>query len=33
MILEYGPLKIAKILWIDESYAQLIFNEATKRIN
>jgi hypothetical protein len=32
-ILEYGPLKIAKILGIDESYAQIIFNEATKRIN
>lgn len=33
MILEYGPLQIAKILGIDESYAQLIFNEATKRID
>lgn len=32
-ILEYGQLKIAKILGIDESYAQIIFNEATKRIN
>jgi hypothetical protein len=32
-ILEYGPLQIAKILGIDESYAQIIFNEATKRIN
>ena len=32
-ILEYGPLKITKILGIDESYAQIIFNEATKRIN
>jgi hypothetical protein len=32
-ILEYGPLQIAKILGIDKSYAQLIFNETTKRIN
>ena len=32
-ILEYRPLKITKILGIDESYAQIIFNEATKRIN
>jgi hypothetical protein len=32
-ILEYGPLQIAKILGIDEHYAQIIFNEATKRIN
>ena len=32
-ILEYGPLKIAKILRIDEYYAKIIFNEATKRIN
>ena len=32
-ILEYGPLQIGQLLGIDESYAQLIFNEATKRIN
>jgi hypothetical protein len=32
-ILEYGPFQIAKILGIDESYAQIIFTEATKRIN
>jgi hypothetical protein len=32
-IFEYGPLKIARILGIDEYYAQIIFNEATKRIN
>ena len=32
-ILEYGQLKIAKVLGIDESYVQIIVNEATKRIN
>ena len=32
-IVEYGALKITQILRIDEHYAQIIFNEATKRIN
>src|SRR5215217_7811822 len=31
-ILEYGPLQIAKILGIDESYAQIIFNEAAREL-
>jgi len=31
-ILEYGPLQIAKILGIDESYAKIIFNEATREL-
>ena len=33
MILEYGPSQIAKIIGIEDVFAQIIFNETTKTIN
>jgi hypothetical protein len=32
-ILEYGPSQIAKIIGIDDFFAQIIFNKTTKKNN